>query len=215
MQPPDDFVERAVEHAPGTTQKLDGRARRSLSRLLHQPLRSIATSAQCDSVRPCHSGRAMMDLYVILKIAHVIGACVLFGTGLGIAFFMWMANRTAEPAIIAVTVGIVVIADTIFTATAVVAQPVTGVALAHMMGIPLLSPWLVSSLALYLFVGACWLPVVWIQIRLRDLAAGARDAGEPLPAQYHRLFQIWFILGWPAFAGVIAIFVLMIAKPPL
>jgi uncharacterized membrane protein len=157
----------------------------------------------------------MMDLYVILKIAHVIGACVLFGTGLGIAFFMWMANRTAEPTIIAVTVGIVVIADTIFTATAVVAQPVTGVALAHMMGIPLLSPWLVSSLALYVFVGACWLPVVWIQIRLRDLAAGARDAGEPLPAQYHRLFQIWFILGWPAFAGVIAIFVLMIAKPPL
>jgi hypothetical protein len=73
----------------------------------------------------------------------------------------------------------------------------------------------VSSLALYLFVGACWLPVVWIQIRLRDLAAGARDAGEPLPAQYHRLFQIWFILGWPAFAGVIAIFVLMIAKLPL
>jgi hypothetical protein len=92
----------------------------------------------------------MMDLYVILKIAHVIGACVLFGTGLGIAFFMWMANRTAEPAIIAVTVGIVVIADTIFTATAVVAQPVTGVALAHMTGIPLLSPWLVSSLVLYL-----------------------------------------------------------------
>jgi uncharacterized membrane protein len=81
----------------------------------------------------------MMDLHVILKIAHVIGGCVLFGTGLGIAFFVWMANRTAEPAIIAVTVGIVVIADTIFTATAVVAQPVTGAALAHMMGIPLLS----------------------------------------------------------------------------
>jgi len=131
----------------------------------------------------------MMDLYVILKIAHVIGGCVLFGTGLGIAFIMWMANRTAEPAIVAVTVGIVVIADTIFTATAVVAQPVTGVALAHMMRIPLLSPWLVSSLALYLLVGACWLPVVWLQIRLRDLAAGARDASEPLPAQYHRLFQ--------------------------
>jgi uncharacterized membrane protein len=126
-----------------------------------------------------------------------------------------MANRTAEPAIMAATVGIMVIADTIFTATAVVAQPVTGVALAHMLGIPLRSRWIVSSLALYLFVGACWLPVVWIQIRLRDLAAGARDAGEPLPVQYHRLFHLWFILGWPAFAGVIAIFVLMVAKPPL
>jgi uncharacterized membrane protein len=157
----------------------------------------------------------MMDLYVILKIAHVIGACVLFGTGLGIAFFMWMANRTSEPAIIAATARIVVIADTIFTATAAVAQPVTGAALATMAGISLLSPWSASSLALYILVGACWLPVVWIQIRLRDLAAGVRDAGEPLPAQYHRLFRIWFILGWPAFAGVIAIFVLMIAKPPL
>ena len=115
----------------------------------------------------------------------------------------------------AATVGIMVIADTIFTATAVVAQPVTGVALAHMLGIPLRSRWIVSSLALYLFVGACWLPVVWIQIRLRDLAAGARDAGEPLPVQYHRLFHLWFTLGWPAFAGVIAIFVLMVAKPPL
>jgi uncharacterized membrane protein len=157
----------------------------------------------------------MIDLYAMVKVAHVIGACVLFGTGLGIAFFMWMANRTADPATIAGTARIVVIADTIFTATAVVAQPVTGVALATMAGISLLSPWIVLSLALYLSVGACWLPVVRIQIRLRDLAAGARDAGRPLPAQYHRLFRTWFILGWPAFAGVIAIFVLMIAKPPL
>ena len=157
----------------------------------------------------------MMDLYAILKIAHVIGACVLFGTGLGIAFFMWMANRTADPAVIAGTARIVVIADTLFTATAVVAQPATGVALATLAGISLRSPWIILALALYLVVGACWLPVVWIQIRLRDLAAEARDAGGPLPAQYHRLFRIWFILGWPAFAGVMAIFVLMIAKPPL
>jgi len=156
-----------------------------------------------------------MDLYAILRIAHVIGACVLFGTGLGIAFFMWMANRTADPAVIAGTARIVVMADTLFTATAVVAQPATGVALATLAGISLRSPWIVLALALYLVVGACWLPVVWIQIKLRDLAAAARDAGVPLPAQYHRLFRIWFILGWPAFAGVMAIFVLMIAKPPL
>ena len=103
-----------------------------------------------------------MDFYVILKLAHLVGACVLFGTGLGIAYFMWMANRTAEPAIIAVTAGHVVMADAIFTATAVVAQPATGAVLARVMGIPLLSPWIVASLALYLFVGACWLPVVWI-----------------------------------------------------
>jgi uncharacterized membrane protein len=155
----------------------------------------------------------MTDPFVILKLAHVIGACVLFGTGIGIAFFMWMANRTGEAGIIAATARIVVIADTVFTATAVVAQPVTGAALAWMTGTPLLTPWIASSLVLYLLVGACWLPVVWIQIKMRDLARAARDAGEPLPARYHRLFRAWFILGWPAFAGVIAIFALMIAKP--
>ncbi len=156
----------------------------------------------------------MSDPYVVLKLVHVLGACVLFGTGMGIAFFMWMANRTADPAIIAATAHIVVIADTIFTATAVVVQPITGAALAGVTGNSLLSPWIVSSLALYVFVGACWLPVVLIQIRLRDLAAAARDTGQPLPPQYHRLFRIWFVLGWPAFAGIIAIFVLMIAKLP-
>jgi uncharacterized membrane protein len=157
----------------------------------------------------------MIDLHVVLKLAHVIGACVLFGTGLGIAFFMWMANRTADAAVIAATARIVIIADVVFTATAVVVQPLTGVVLARDIGFSLLEPWLDASIALYLFVGACWLPVVWIQIRLRDLALAARDARAPLPERYRRLFRIWFILGWPAFAGVIAIFVLMIAKPPL
>jgi uncharacterized membrane protein len=154
-----------------------------------------------------------MSPYVLLKLAHVAGACVLLGTGMGIAFFMWMAHRTGEAAVIAATARIVVIADTIFTATAVVIQPLTGVVLAHTMYISLLNPWIVASLVLYLFVGLCWLPVVWIQIKLRDLASAARDGDEPLPAQYHLLFRVWFILGWPAFAGVIAIFALMIAKP--
>jgi uncharacterized membrane protein len=155
----------------------------------------------------------MTDAYVILKLAHVIGACILFGTGTGIAFFMWMANRTGEAGIIAAMARSVVIADTVFTATAVAVQPLTGAALAWTSGIPLLSPWIAASLLLYAFVGACWLPVVRIQIELRDLARAARDAGEPLPARYHRLFRVWFILGWPAFAGVIAILALMIAKP--
>lgn len=157
----------------------------------------------------------MTDLYVWLKLVHVIGACMLFGTGLGIAFFLWMAHRTADPGTIAATARIVVIADAVFTASAVILQPLTGAALAHVMGYSLLAPWIVASFGLYLLVGACWLPVVWIQIKLRDLACAARDAGLPLPARYHRLFRIWFMLGWPAFAGVIAIFALMIGKPSI
>jgi uncharacterized membrane protein len=155
----------------------------------------------------------MTDAYTLLKIAHVIGACVLFGTGLGIAFFMWMANRAGDAATIAATARIVVIADAIFTAGAALAQPVTGFALIGLSGLPLFTPWIAGALALYVLIGACWLPVVAIQIKMRDLAVAARDNGTPLPAQYHRLYAIWFALGWPAFAAMIAIFFLMIVKP--
>src|SRR5215217_5582590 len=155
------------------------------------------------------------DLHLLLRLIHLLGAAVLFGTGLGIAFFMWMAHRTGNAAAIVQTARVVVIADTLFTATAVIVQPLTGVALAYLIGYSLLESWIVVSIALYILVGACWLPVVWIQIRLRDLAVKATESGAALSPHYHRLFRIWFILGWPAFAGVIAIFVLMVWKPPL
>ena len=154
-----------------------------------------------------------MTLHFVLKVVHVIGATVLFGTGLGIAFFMLMAHRTGDPRTIAATARIVVIADTVFTATAAVVQPVSGVALAWAIGYSLLDSWLVVSTALYVMVGCCWLPVVWIQLRLRDLAGQAARQGTDLPARYVRLFRVWFLLGWPAFTGVVAIFAIMIAKP--
>jgi uncharacterized membrane protein len=154
-----------------------------------------------------------MDLYTLLKIAHVIGATVLLGTGAGIAFFMLMAHRARDPALIAHTAGIVVLADTVFTASAVILQPVTGAGLAHLSGYPLLSGWVGLSLALYVVTGLCWLPVVWIQIRLRDLAAQAANAGAPLPDRYFQLFRLWFVLGFPAFAAVLGIVWLMVAKP--
>ena len=154
-----------------------------------------------------------MTLDFVLKVIHVIGAAVLFGTGLGIAFFMLMAHRTGDPRTIAATARIVVIADTVFTATAAVVQPVSGVALAWAIGYSLLDSWLVVSTALYVMVGCCWLPVVWIQLRLRDLAGQAARQGTDLPARYVRLFRVWFLLGWPAFTGVVAIFAVMIAKP--
>jgi uncharacterized membrane protein len=157
----------------------------------------------------------MIDLYLALKLAHVLSSTVLFGTGLGIAFFMWMAHRTRDPALIAHTARVVVIADAVFTATAVVVQPLTGFALIAAAGHSPFEPWIVLSLALYVLVGACWLPVVWIQAQLRQLAAAAAASGGPLPDRYQRLFRAWFILGWPAFIGVMAIFALMIARPQL
>jgi uncharacterized membrane protein len=157
----------------------------------------------------------MIDGYFALKLVHIVSSAVLFGTGLGIAFFMWMAHRSGDPRAIAQTARTVVIADAVFTASAVVVQLATGVALAWLAGFSLREPWLVAALALYVFIGACWLPVVWIQLRLRDLARKAADANSPLPARYHRLFAVWFRLGWPAFIGVLVIFALMVWKPAL
>jgi uncharacterized membrane protein len=156
-----------------------------------------------------------MALEDLLRLAHVLGATVLFGTGAGIAFFMVMAERSRDPRIIAAVASIVVIADTVFTATAVVLQPVTGYALARTIGWPLDEGWLLISLALYVVTGLFWLPVVWIQIRLRDLAKRAVVEASPLPPAFDRLYRIWFAFGFPAFFAVIAIFWLMLTKPDI
>ena len=149
----------------------------------------------------------------LLLYLHVIGAVVLLGTGAGIAFFMVISNRSQNPALIAHVAGIVVLADFVFTATAAIAQPITGYFLARAAGWPLLEGWVALSLVLYVVVGAFWLPVVWIQARMHRLAIKARDNGQPLPPAYHRLYRIWFACGFPAFAAVLAILWLMLFKP--
>jgi uncharacterized membrane protein len=154
-------------------------------------------------------------IYLVLKFAHVVGAAVIFGTGSGIAFFMLMAHRSGNAEFIARTAGVVVLADMIFTATAVVLQPVTGTLLMRQTGMTFAESWIAVSLALYLVAGAFWLPVVWIQVRLRDLAQMAVDTGTSLPPAYYHLFRIWFLFGFPGFGAVLAILFLMIAKPVL
>lgn len=151
----------------------------------------------------------------VLLFVHVIGAAVLLGTGAGIAFFMVIAHRSRDPALIAHVAGIVVLADWVFIATAAALQPVTGILLARATGWPLTEGWVALSLGLYAMVGAFWLPVVWMQARMRRLAEAARDAGTPLPRAYHRLYSLWFAFGFPAFAGVLAILWLMLTKPAL
>jgi len=151
--------------------------------------------------------------YLLLKYLHVLGAIVILGTGTGIAFFMLMAHRSRDAAFIARTAGVVVLADMVFTASAAVAQPVTGLLLAWQAGMPLAAPWLTAALGLYVIAAALWLPVVWMQARMRDLAADAAAAGAPLPPAYHRLFGWWFAFGIPGFGSVALILWLMIAKP--
>jgi uncharacterized membrane protein len=156
-----------------------------------------------------------MELLDALRWMHVVGATVLFGTGVGIAFFMVMAHRTRDPILIAHVAETVVVADALFTATAVVLQPLTGMALARTIGWSLTEGWIVLSIGLYILTGTFWLPVVRIQARMRDLARTAARSGVPLPEQYERLYRIWFLCGFPAFAAVLAIVWLMIARPSI
>ena len=151
----------------------------------------------------------------LVRWLHVIGATVLLGTGAGIAFFMLAAVRTRDPRLIAHVGGTVVLADLLFTATAVVAQPVTGVVLALGLGWPLSEGWIVLALVLYAVTGAFWLPVVRIQARLRDIARDCAATGAPLPARFDRLYRTWLAFGFPAFAAVLAIVWLMLTRPDI
>jgi uncharacterized membrane protein len=151
--------------------------------------------------------------YFVLKFLHLIGATVLLGTGAGIAFFMLLGHLSGNAVLIAGIARIVVIADFLFTATAVVLQPITGLLLAHEVGYSLRDAWIAGSIILYLLTGAFWLPVVRMQIRLRDLAIEAARSGTPLAAAYHRLFWWWFAFGIPALSAVVAIYWLMIVRP--
>jgi uncharacterized membrane protein len=157
----------------------------------------------------------MSSAYLWLKWLHIVSSTVLFGTGAGIAYFFLRAQRTGDVRIIAAVARDVVFADAIFTASAVVIQPVTGFLLLWLGGYPFSLPWVWISMVLYLAIGCCWLPVVWLQTRMRDLAIAAANTGSELPPAYFRHYRRWCALGWPAFAGVLVIFWLMVARPVL
>ena len=148
-----------------------------------------------------------------LLLIHILSATLLFGTGLGTAFHGWMAQQSRDLHAITVVNRQVVWADWLFTSPAVIVQPLTGAWMAHLEDIPFTTGWLAVSLALYVLVGACWLPVVWLQIRMHRMAEQALADNSALPPLYARYSRLWFILGWPAFLGVIAIFCLMVFKP--
>jgi uncharacterized membrane protein len=156
-----------------------------------------------------------VDPYLLVKTIHIISSTILFGTGLGTAFHGLMANRSGDLAATAIVNRNVVLADWLFTTPAVLVQPATGLWLALYAGFPLTSGWLLLALILYGVVGACWLPVVWLQLRMRRLAKTALREGTALPELYYLYSRWWFALGWPAFAAVLAIFYLMVAKPDL
>mgnify|MGYP000938583592 FL=1 len=150
--------------------------------------------------------------YTVLKTLHILSMVLLFGTGLGSAFYKWMADRSGNLTHIAVTNRHVVIADWVFTTPTVIFQPVSGLWMVYLLDIPLTTPWVATSLFLFFVAGVCWLPVVWLQIRMQKIAAAAVSRETQLPPLYWRMARWWFWLGVPAFTSMVLVVVLMVFK---
>lgn len=153
-----------------------------------------------------------MTSYLVLKMLHILSAIVVMGTGAGIAFFMFMVSRTSNVAAIAVTARHVVLADWLFTTPAVALQFITGVLLMLKLGYSFTSMWFFTVIALFVFIGVCWLPVIAIQYRLRELAESSLAAGVLEPG-FNKIMRLWTALGIPAFIAIMLILWLMIFKP--
>lgn len=156
-----------------------------------------------------------MDWYLGLKLVHVLSSTILFGTGLGTAYYFWTAHLSGDPRIIASVGRRVILADWAFTGTSGVVQPLSGLLLARELGLSLGESWLVAAFGLYALAFSCWVPVVRLQIQATSLAVEAARTGTALPTHYHAIMLRWFWLGWPAFIALIVTFGLMIAKPAL
>jgi uncharacterized membrane protein len=157
-----------------------------------------------------------MSAYFFVKTLHVLSSVLLVGTGFGSAFYLFFTNRLGSVQAVATVSRLVVRADWWFTTPAVVFQPLSGLWLAHTAGWPWHTPWVIASIALYVIAGVCWLPVVWIQIQMRDIAVETAARGlAALPHRYWRLSRVWERLGYPAFTAMVAVYFLMVAKPVL
>jgi uncharacterized membrane protein len=156
-----------------------------------------------------------MNSYLILKWIHVLTSTVLFGTGIGIAFFKWITDRSGDVRAIRIVMERTVLADWVFTTPAVVLQPLTGVALAVPAGYAMFSGWVLYAICLYVLAGCCWLPVVWLQIQMRNMARTADADRTALPREYWQYARAWFWLGVPAFSALVGVYWLMVLKPAL
>jgi uncharacterized membrane protein len=156
-----------------------------------------------------------MNTYLVLKTIHIMSSVLLVGTGFGSAFYLFFTHRLGPLASIATVGQLVVRADWWFTTPTVIIQPITGIWMAHLAGWPLDTPWILVSLGLYALAGVCWLPVVWLQIRMARMSRLAADTQTPLPARYWHHARVWETLGYPAFIAMVGVFALMVLKPAL
>lgn len=151
--------------------------------------------------------------YQIIKTLHILSSVLMVGTGFGSAFYLFFANRSGSVATIANVSRLVVRADWWFTTPSIIFQPLSGAYLIWLVGYPVSSTWIVWTMALYALAGVCWLPVVWMQIRMAKMAEVANLQNEALPEQYWKYAKLWERLGYPAFAAMLVVYFLMVMKP--
>jgi uncharacterized membrane protein len=156
-----------------------------------------------------------MNAYLLIKCLHILSSTVLFGTGIGIAFFKWITDRSGDVRAIRVVMERIVLADWLFTTPAVILQPLSGACLAHWAGYEMFDGWVLYSVGLYALASCCWLPVLWLQLRMRDMARIADISQSALRIEYWRYARAWFWLGVPAFFALVGVYGLMVFKPPL
>ncbi|MFZ2269571.1 MAG: DUF2269 domain-containing protein [Azonexus sp.] len=154
-----------------------------------------------------------MNTYLILKTLHILSSVLIVGTGFGTAYYLFFTNRLGRVSSIADVARLVVRADWWFTTPAVIFQPISGLWLAHMAGWAWTTPWIVASFVLFAITGLCWLPVVWLQVRLARMAEQAAANDAALPERYWRYAKHWEWLGYPAFIAMLGVYFLMVLKP--
>jgi uncharacterized membrane protein len=152
-------------------------------------------------------------MYEWLKLIHILSSVLMVGTGFGSAFYMYMANRSKNLQAQLIVTRLVVKADWWFTTPTIIIQPVSGIAMIYLAGWPMDASWLLWSYTLYGLAALCWLPVVWLQIQMRDMAAIASSTSSTLPATFWRYARYWEYLGYPAFIAMMLIYWLMVSKP--
>ena len=156
-----------------------------------------------------------MNTYLFVRALHIMSSVLMVGTGFGTAYYLFFTNRIGRVSSIADVARLVVRADWWFTTPTVIFQPLSGIWLAYIAGWPLTSPWLLWSIVLFVLTGACWLPVVWLQLRLAKIAREADEQNEALPETYWRYARYWEWLGYPAFVAMLGVYFLMVMKPDL
>jgi len=154
-----------------------------------------------------------ITFYPWAKALHIMSGIVLVGTGLGSAFFKCRVDRIGDLSAILFASKTVVLVDWLFTTPAVILQPLSGLLLAHWGGYSLTQPWLQAGIMMYVLAGLFWLPAVYLQIQMRNLALEATRSKTPLPLQYRRLSRIWFWLGVFGFGAAVLTVLIMVVKP--